>query len=165
MGDAAEDSGLAEAMSVLTAWERHFAEPTGASGSDAAATEGETLTVGVRGAVFAAERFVIRCETARVSVDAEVSLGVAFAPPDAVERARGDALAVVRAALAALRVEASGRDWLPNDPASRLRIWADDDGTGYAVVDGEGGTCAGGDGWAGLVRLLEADADVARIWV
>ena len=167
MDGAAEDSALTAAVTALMAWERHFAG-SGASATDAEAVAGDALTIGVLGALFAAERFVCRCETVRTSVDAEISLGGAFASPDAVERARGDALAAVRAALAALQAEADGRDWLPNDPAARLRIWADDRGTGYVVTDVGGEVCESGDGWDGLVRLLEKDArnaDLVNIWV
>lgn len=70
--------------------------------------------------------------------------------------------------LAILLLTVKGRATEGGD-GTALRVWADESGTGYSILDAEGEPVDSGDDWSGLVHrlealLLEGEESLAVIW-
>ena len=105
--------------------------------------------------------FTCKFEIGNVKVDGEVEelhdADETDEEADAVSaEARENILSLLNMAIAALKAEHDGCEWLVNNPESRLELRVTREGTAsYALVDGEGRTVESADGWEGAVAILD----------
>lgn len=101
-----------------------------------------------------------------LKIDFRLPYALVLADEEEQQAADAEIGAAIRMAILLLTVEAEKDEGFAGLAAS---VWADANGIGYSIRDGEGNVVDSGDDWDGLVRRLETalpegGEDLAIIW-
>ena len=96
--------------------------------------------------------FEFRWSDPALEVDFRLPYALVLADEEDQQAADAEIGAAIRMAILLLTVEGSEDE---NFKGLITSVWADANGVGYSIRDGEGETMDGGDDWTGLVRRLE----------
>ncbi len=101
---------------------------------------------------FMSRRFVFEWIEPMLEIRFDLPYARVLSSEEAQQEDASEIAAAIRMAILLLTAEGrrSGTEDL------RVNVWADDDGVGYSVLDGEGNAVDAGDDWSGLVHRLEA---------
>ena len=126
---------------------------------------GEGLSRFVGGHGFMSRRFEFAWREPSLEIDFRLPYARVLSDEESQRADDVEVGAAIRMAILLLTVEGqkAGEDgW-------RVSVWANDDGVGYSIRDGQGEVADSGDDWYGLVHRLESDlpegeGDLAVVW-
>lgn len=113
---------------------------------------GEGLSRFTAGHGLMSRVFEFRWNEPALDIDFRLPYALVLANEEDQGAADAEIGAAIRMAILLLTVEGSKDE---SFAGLRTSVWADGNGVGYSIRDGEGETVDGGDDWSGLVRRLE----------
>ena len=127
---------------------------------------GEGLSRFVGGHGLMSRVFEFRWEEPALQIDFRLPYGRVLVDEEEQKGDDAEIGAAIRMAMLLLTVEGLKDGSLDGLGAS---VWADGNGVGYSIIDGEGNMVDAGDDWTGLVRRLETalpegDESLSIIW-
>ena len=127
---------------------------------------GEGLKRFVAGHGFMSRMFRFKWSEPGLELDFRLPYARVLADEDTQSDDDAEVGAAIRMALLLLTVQSLKAE---NLKGLSVRVWIDEDGSGYSIRDGEGREVDSGDDWSGLVHRLEAalpegESELAIIW-
>lgn len=149
----------AERSETIAALNEALAELEGGQG-------GAGLSRFVAGHGFMSRSFEFHWREPALEIDFRLPYARVLSEESAQRNDEAEIGAAIRMAILLLTAE-SGKTCSGEGMA--LRVWANENGAGYSILDGQGGIDDSGDDWSGLVRRLESalpegKEELAVIW-
>jgi hypothetical protein len=114
---------------------------------------GEELSSFIGGHGLMSRLFEFQWNEPTLDIDFRMPYALVLADEESQKAANADIGAAIRMALLLLMVDSLKDDGSLDELS--LTVWADENGIGYSISDGEGNTVESDDDWTGLIRRLE----------